>query len=524
MSNKKNFCINIFNIHFIFLYIILIINSITPVKSIENVKEVIIFPFKIYHPKVNSEKETTETNYLTSLLRQKTFLEISNSSGQKASMILTLEQIFMHTKEDISLISSEEENNLKIYKQNIEDICYFKYKNSPTFKCQTPYNIFMYERSNCCIAEEQFILYQDQKLTKKIISPILFIHTTNEENICFFSSLQKNPGEKDVSKSFINQLKKISGSSTYSWTLKYTSQDEGLFIFGDIIDNENIILEENNKIKNIETNYDLIYSSNVFNTKLFWKIYSDKLFFGNYILGENENSYIDINIPFILLKREYYRHIKESIFKKYLEEKICNMHIPEYKLSAISCDKKLFLEKTNNLKILPSLTFNIKQYNLNLTFNPNDLFMTQGDRIYFMLAHNSYRDRDITIGNILLKKYHIIFDEDSKLMKILKNSNNNVENYKENNNDKSDKTILIVILAIILSGLIFGILGLKYGKKIYQARKRKANELDDDNYDYLQYKLKKDINFDKNIGDNSKNNINNNDVILKGISLEMTNS
>ena len=109
-------------------------------------------------------------------------------------------------------------------------------------------------------------------------------------------------------------------------------------------------------------------------------------------------------------------------------------------------------------------------------------------------------------------------------MKILKNSNNNVENYKENNNDKSDKTILIVILAIILSGLIFGILGLKYGKKIYQARKRKANELDDDNYDYLQYKLKKDINFDKNIGDNSKNNINNNDVILKGISLEMTNS
>ena len=40
----------------------------------------------------------------------------------------------------------------------------------------------------------------------------------------------------------------------------------------------------------------------------------------------------------------------------------------------------------------------------------------------------------------------------------------------------------------------------------------------------MQYKLKKDINFDKNIGDNSKNNINNNDVILKGISLEMTNS
>jgi hypothetical protein len=436
-------------------------------------------------------------------------------------MILTLEQINSHSKEDIALITSEE-NKLKLYKQNVDDICFFNLKKSPNFKCQTPNNIFLYDdRKKCCVVEEKLIFYNDEALSEKHVYPFKFIHSTNQDNICFFSSLQQNIKEVDKTKSFIEQLKALTGAKTYTWILKYTSVDSGLFIFGDIVDNDKVKIDNKNHVKNIEQNYDSIYSKNVFNHKLFWKINADRLIFDDVVFGENENADIDINIPFILLKKPYYRKIKEKLFNKFFEEKICDKNIPEFKLSAVSCNKNKFLERTNNLKNLPSLTFQLKQYNLNLTFTPNDLFVIEGDDIYFMIAHHSYKDRDCTIGSILLKKYNIIFDDDEKLMKILKSSNYNEDD--ENKNGNGGKIYLIMFLLVIASGIIFGFIGLKYGKKIYQARRKKANELDD-NYDYNQYNGKNDINFDKKYGLFSNSENNSNDMNLKGVSLEMTKS
>ena len=519
MSNRNAFFLlwNSILLNLIYISFFVNINTVTS----ENSQKIIVIPFKTYHPKVHSDKETKQTNLLRSWLRQKIYLNIENSNGQQLSMILTLEQINSHSKEDIALITSEE-NNLKLYKQNVDDLCFFNHKNSPNFKCQTPNNIFLYDdREKCCVVEEKLIFYNDEALSEKHVYPFKFIHSTNQDNICFFSSLQQNIKEVDKTKSFIEQLKALTGAKTYTWILKYTSVDSGLFIFGDIVDNDKVKIDNKNHVKNIEQNYDSIYSKNVFNHKLFWKINADRLIFDDVVFGENENADIDINIPFILLKKPYYRKIKEKLFNKFFEEKICDKNIPEFKLSAVSCNKNKFLERTNNLKNLPSLTFQLKQYNLNLTFTPNDLFVIEGDDIYFMIAHHSYKDRDCTIGSILLKKYNIIFDDDAKLMKILKSSN-----YSENDENKGGnggKIYLIMFLLVIASGIIFGFIGLKYGKKIYQARRKKANELDD-NYDYNQYNGKNDINFDKKYGLFSNSENNSNDMNLKGVSLEMTKS
>ena len=91
---------------------------------------------------------------------------------------------------------------------------------------------------------------------------------------------------------------------------------------------------------------------------------------------------------------------------------------------------------------------------------------------------------------------------------------------KKINKQSNLKIIFIVILAIVLSGIIFGFIGLKYGKKLYQARKKKANELDD-NYDYEQYNGRNDINFDKK---NALFITNNKNTIINDVSLEMTKS
>ena len=503
---------------FLCIYFYLFVNIINIIKSSEDIKNIIIIPFKYYHPKVNSDKETKQTNLLNSWLRQKLYLEMENSKGEKYSMILTLEQIEVHSKEDIALIASDEKY-IKLYSQNISDICSFNYKNSPNFKCQTPYNIYLHGRDNCCIVEENFIFYTDEKLKEKKTLPFKFIHSTNENNICLFGSLQKYSNSIDKSRSFLDQLKAISGASTYAWALKYTSSDSGLFFFGDIINNDKILFDKDNKIKNIEENFETIYAINLFNSKIFWKFSSDKLYFGDKILGENNILEIETDIPFILLKKEYFSFIREQLFKEYLEQKICDKNIPEYQLSSISCKKEQFLQKTNNLKNIPSLIFQVKQYNLNITFNSNDFFRIEDDNIYFLIAHHSYKDTQCYVGSLFLKKYSTIFDVDSKQIKILKKINNNkVKKGKDNR----IKIFLIVFLTFILSSIIFGFIGLKYGKKLYQARKKKANELDD-NYDYTQYKREKDINYEKKYGlfnDNKENKYINSNYV----NLEMTKS
>ena len=210
----------------------------------------------------------------------------------------------------------------------------------------------------------------------------------------------------------------------------------------------------------------------------------------------------------------------EQLFNQFFKEKICEKYIPEYQLSTVGCKKKQFLEKTNNLKNLPSLTFHVKQNNLNITFTPNDLFRIEGDDIYFLIAHHSYKDSQCYVGTIFLKKYHTIFDVDSKQIKILKNIK--IGNDKQKGN--GIKIFFIIFLSILFSGIIFGFVGLKYGKKIYQARKKKANELDD-NYDYMQYNAKNDVKNEKKHGLFSNNEDNKNkNFNLNEINLEMTKS
>ena len=425
-------------------------------------------------------------------------------------MILTLEQMEAHSKEDIALLASDEKY-IKLYTENINDICFFNHENSPNFNCQTKYNVFIGGRSKCCVIEEKLIFYTDEKLSQQQTFPFKFIHSTNKTNICLFGSLQRYLNAVDKSKSFIDQLKVLSNSKAYTWVLKYTSQDSGIFIFGDIINNDNIIFDDN--IKNIESNFESLYTSNVLTSRIFWKFKTDKLIFGDKIIGKDFTLTIVTDIPFIVIKKDIFNLIKENFFNQYIEEKICNLITVEYKLSCIYCYKNKFLEKTKNLKSIPSLVFQLKKYNLNITFTSNDLFRNEGNDIYFMITYNSFQDDDCILGSILLKKYPSIFDLDSKQIKIMK-----IQTEEKSSENNIVKIALIIILCVILSGLIFGFIGLKYGKKIYKPRKKNANELDD-NYDYSSHN---DINFDKKNGlfiNGENKNIFLND---KEISMEMT--
>ena len=98
------------------------------------------------------------------------------------------------------------------------------------------------------------------------------------------------------------------------------------------------------------------------------------------------------------------------------------------------------------------------------------------------------------MGQIFLSKYNFVFNSDKKQIGFYKKVNREAQN-DENHNKKNkiSNELLIIIIAIGVA-LVFSIIGIAIGKKIFCcSRKILANELTDE-IDY-EYKTKDDNNF-----------------------------
>ena len=139
-------------------------------------------------------------------------------------------------------------------------------------------------------------------------------------------------------------------------------------------------------------------------------------------------------------------------------------------------------EYLNEIKRFPKLKFYLKNTKTSFVFNFNDLFLKIGNQFYFMVIFDKYSRNFWEIGFPFFKKYDIVFDEDNKIISYY-NPNKNIENNENKNN--VFKIILIIFLGIIaFCGLL--VIGFYLGKSKYIQRKKRANELDDDEYDYKE--------------------------------------
>ena len=120
------------------------------------------------------------------------------------------------------------------------------------------------------------------------------------------------------------------------------------------------------------------------------------------------------------------------------------------------------------------------------------------------------------IGRIFLRKYPVTFSPSSRLMgfyinKEIKNEKEKkeqkiIDEINKNKNGNYFTKDLLGYIKIIIIALIFTIVGLIIGKKIFALRKKRANELMDDYYQYESEKIdiKKDYLPSANIEMNSK--------------------
>ena len=134
------------------------------------------------------------------------------------------------------------------------------------------------------------------------------------------------------------------------------------------------------------------------------------------------------------------------------------------------------LEKIDIIKNF-AITFYNKELNYNFTFDFNDLFLEKRFGYYFLIAFEKEFRSTWKIGYPFFKKYKFIFDQESKSVGFycpdgcIDGGNSQIKensfNYKK----------FFIIFGIIIGAIIILIIGIFIGKKIFEVRKRRANEL-----------------------------------------------
>ena len=297
---------------------------------------------------------------------------------------------------------------------------------------------------------ESLSFFIDLNLTKKIKIknfPILIkINQINSAKLCLLIGLLFRTSGPFKLINFIEQLKLFKLIDNYAWTIKYISENEGLFIIGSephIYDTENYN-ESDLKTLNqpiIRNNYN-------------WNINFNKIYSGKNIISENNFCIISHVNKFIMGNKEYNNAILKEFFLEYLNKNICHFHHDSLKQNYYYCNKSLFSkEDINNF---PELSLFNADLEKNFIFNGEELFFEDKDFYYFKIYFNDYSQRNWLIGKMFLKKYQLIFDYDKRTIgyyshkNILENERKNQSSQNSKNNNKLFTVILIIIIGILL--------------------------------------------------------------------------
>ena len=180
-----------------------------------------------------------------------------------------------------------------------------------------------------------------------------------------------------------------------------------------------------------------------------------------------------------------------------------------------------------NIKLFPSLKFEIKINGINFIFSYGDLFKLFNDKLYFMIIfkieiHSRYIPRWV-VGEIFLRKYITTFNYGSKMIIFYRNQVNEAnmksEYINETNDLKKDNSSFINIRIIvgIIMGIFIIIIFYLFVKRYRNKKRIYANELEDSNYKYITKENKEYNNLNKEIEMKNNNTLINFDSNQKTI-------
>ena len=113
-----------------------------------------------------------------------------------------------------------------------------------------------------------------------------------------------------------------------------------------------------------------------------------------------------------------------------------------------------------------------------------NLISYRGQYTYYFRIIERGIDKHFDFGRILFKKYIFVFNPESRQIFFYDNKNNEE---LENKDKKLETKYIIIIVTLSIIVIILIPLGIYLGKQLYNKRKKKAYELNDD-YDYTPTK------------------------------------
>ena len=221
------------------------------------------------------------------------------------------------------------------------------------------------------------------------------------------------------------------------------------------------------------------------NNLLHWEIYMDDIFY-NKVHFKNK-IIIDLNPLFELIVgiNEYKKNIQKDFFDSYIKNKICSIkEINDFSL--FECEENKF--EIKDITNFPDLY--IYNYDINHTFvmNGEELFYKLNNKYYFKIIFpiKDFQPNKWIFGKIFFRKYPTIFSPSNRIIGFYINPNGVIiideENKEPEKRGSKNKVYIFIIIFIV--ALIFTGIGIFIGRNYLFKKKRKANELVDDNYRY----------------------------------------
>ena len=298
---------------------------------------------------------------------------------------------------------------------------------------------------------------------------------------------------KEESANLITQLKKQDKINSYVFSIKYTNDDNGEIIIGDLP-------HEYSPEKYSSKNYFFDTVSITKEPPFNWHFTYDKCLYGEEEV--DKSNMVKLSIDFGFIKGNSF--LKKNLVKNFFGVNNCNKkQINDYDIFYCTKDAlknfKPIIFKLQS-KYCPTIT------NANFEFTADDLFIkdnNDNDKYYFQIIFNTDGlFHNWVFGKPLFKKYQMVFDQDKKTYGFyLENIFNIINTLPNNIANTSTKIswILVVFLLIVSLGLLYALH--KLLPKI--PRKLKANELEE-NFSYeasntkSKYSEISDSNNDKN--------------------------
>ena len=280
---------------------------------------------------------------------------------------------------------------------------------------------------------------------------------------------------------FIKQLKNANIINSYVLTMEYNSENSGFFYIGEY---PHIYNPNNYKKKQLMTTYAIPKTSFAQ-----FRILMDNIYIMDYnnetkFILKNNEVYFHIELGLIEGPFEYYNYIKNYFFNKYFENNICYPHSLYYDNNYYNIT---ICEDNENFKIdeFPILFFYHKNLNLTFSLDYKDLFKKINNKYFFLVSYSSFSGYYWKLGKPFLKKYQITLNLDAKTISFY---NLSIKDDNEENNSKienfNNESIILIIICFLLSVALF-VVTIYFTIQLKGKRKKRANELTDDNYDYF---------------------------------------